>query len=291
MRIGVIGLGIIGSRMAANWKLAGHDVIGWNRTRSRAQDLGLAMADSPRELAARCDVMMLIVGDPASLHQVVDGPGGIATGSLAGKIVMNATTVGAEDNLQTDVAVRNAGGRFLETPFTGSKGGAEAAKLVFYVGGDDGLMKEVEPLLLQIGVKLFHFGPVGSAADAKLVMNMMLANLMLAMAEGFAFARKAGLNMKTFVNAYRMNAGWSVLADMKSPKMLQGDYSTHFSLKHMDKDIRLALERAHALGVSTPLTRRLKEVFDASMEAGMGEDDFSTLYRLIERQSGLADAR
>lgn len=143
----------------------------------------------------------------------------------------------------------------------------------------------MEPLLLQIGRKCFYFGDVGSAADAKLIMNMMLANLMEAMAEGVEFARKAGLDMSTFLDAYKMNAGYSALADMKLVTMLNDDYDTHFSLKHMDKDVRLAIERARALHVATPLTERLKEIFTDGMAAGCGDEDFSVLYRLVRNKS------
>lgn len=287
MKIGVAGLGIIGSRMAANWGKAGHTVAGWNRTRKNAAGLGIPLAATPRDLAGQSDVIMVVVADPPALEQVISGPDGIAAGSLSGKVVLNASTVGSEHNRAADALVRSAGGEFLETPFTGSKAGAEAARLVFYVGGSRELYRRVEPVLLQIGTKTFHFGPVGTAADAKLIMNMMLANLMQAIAEGFVFARKAGLDMQTFNEAYRMNAGWSMLAEMKTGSMLNGDYSTHFSLKHMNKDIRLALQRAQELGVSTPLTQRLKAVFTAAMEAGMCEEDFSTIYRLAARRSGL----
>jgi glyoxylate/succinic semialdehyde reductase len=286
MHIGVIGLGIIGSRMARNWQKAGHQVIGWNRTRKHAEGLGIPLAATPAELAAKANVVMIVVADPPALESVVSGADGIARTSLKGKTVLNASTVGARDNRQTEKAVRAAGGEFLETPFTGSKGGAEAAKLVFYVGGDTALLRRIEPLLLQIGTKIFHFGAVGTAADAKLIMNLMLANLMQAMAEGFVLAQKTGLDMSTFVAAYKANAGWSILGDMKVPKMLERDFAAHFALKHMDKDLRLALERAAEVKADLPQAKRLKEIFSEAMAAGMGDDDFSTVYRLVAEKTG-----
>lgn len=282
MNIGVIGCGIIGSRMARNWQKAGHTVTGWNRTRSHAEGLGFPLVESPADLALHSDVIMIVVADPPALDGVIAS---LCRSPLQGKTVLNASTVGPHDNQRADKAVRAAGGEFLETPFTGSKGGAEAAKLVFYVGGDAGLLKRVQPLLMQIGTRCFHFGPVGAAADAKLVMNMMLANVMEAMAEGFVFARKAGLDMPTFQEAYKMNAGHSALADMKCAAMLAGDFATNFSLKHMDKDLRLALSRAGELDAACPLTARLKEVFSEGMAEGWGDEDFSVLYRLIAKKS------
>ncbi|MEI6787685.1 MAG: NAD(P)-dependent oxidoreductase [bacterium] len=285
MNIGIIGCGIIGSRMGKGWQKAGHRVIGWNRTASHAKEAGFPLVESPAAVASESDVIIVVVADPPALISVTEGPLGLTRVSLKGKVVMNASTVGPADNQRAARQIQGAGGEFLEVPFTGSKGGAEAGKLVFYVGGDKDLVARMEPLLLQIGQKCFHFGPVGTAADAKLIMNMMLANLMEAMTEGLVFAGKAGLDRATFIEAYKMNAGYSVLADMKIEKMLAGDYSTHFSLKHMDKDIRLALERAAELKAACPLTERLKEIFSDAMKAGWGEEDFSVLYRLISEKT------
>jgi 3-hydroxyisobutyrate dehydrogenase-like beta-hydroxyacid dehydrogenase len=285
MNIGIIGCGIIGSRMGQGWQRAGHRVIGWNRTQAHAKDAGFPVVDSPVAVASESDVIVIVVADPPALISVTEGPQGLTRVSLKGKVILNASTVGPEDNQRAARQIQDAGGEFLEIPFTGSKGGAEAGKLVFYVGGDKDLAARMEPLLLQIGQKCFHFGAVGTAADAKLIMNMMLANLMEAMTEGLVFAGKAGLDRATFIEAYKMNAGYSVLADMKIGKMLAGDYSTHFSLKHMDKDVRLALERAAELKTACPLTERLKEVFSEAMKTGWGEEDFSVVYRLISEKS------
>ncbi len=287
MKIGIIGLGIIGSRMAANWVKAGHAVTAWNRTRPTTPPPGVTLANSPCDVARQCEVIMIVVADPPALQRVVSGPDGIASAPLAGRIVMNASTVGPSDNQQAEAAVRQAGGAFLETPFTGSKAAAEAGKLVFFVGGDPALLPRMEPLLLQVGHKVFPFGPVGRAADAKLIFNLMIANLMQAMAEGFAFARKAGLDMDAFVSAFKVNAAYSGLADLKMPKILSGDFSPHFALKHMDKDLRLALERAAELHLDLPQTRLLKNSYSEAMAQGWGDDDFAVLYRQVAEKSGL----
>lgn len=285
MNIGIVGCGIIGSRIGKNWKQAGHTVLGWNRTPAHARNLDFPLADTPASLARTSDIILIVVADPAALVSVMEGPDGIASVPLQGKVVLNAGTVGPGDNLRAAKSVAEAGGEFLEVPFTGSKDGAAGGKLVFYAGGNAALFRRMEPLLLQIGKKCFYFGPVGTASDTKLIMNMMLANLMQAMAEGFALAQHAGLDIGTFIEAYKLNAGYSVLADMKIEKMLEGDFSTHFSLKHMDKDIRLALARAGELQAACPLTSRLKEVFSEGMAQGWGDEDFSVLFRLIERKS------
>lgn len=286
MKIGVIGLGIIGSRMAKRWLAAGHEVVGWNRTPSHARGLGIRLAATPAELAGLADLILVVVADPAALRQVVSGRNGIAAGSLKGKVVLNASTVGAVDNQRAEAAVRAADGRFLETPFTGSKDAATHGGLVFYVGGDKALLKKVEPILLQVGKKCLHFGPVGRGADMKLVMNMILASQMQSMSEGVLFVRRCGIDWSTFVEAYRMNAGWNLLCDMKVPKLCARDFSPHFALKHMSKDVRLALARAKAAGLVLPHARNTGKVYREAMRRGFGDLDFAAVYCALEaRQS------
>jgi 3-hydroxyisobutyrate dehydrogenase-like beta-hydroxyacid dehydrogenase len=277
MKIGVVGLGIIGSRMAANWRRAGHEVSGWNRTPAHAAKLGLPLCETPSGLARICDVVMVVVSDPAALESVISGPDGIATTSLAGKLVMNASTVDAAANRRTCAAVQAAGGVFVESPFTGSKDGAESAKLVFYVGGDNEVVKRAEPLLLQVGARVFHFGSVGCASDVKLAMNVMVANIMQTMVEAVAFVKAAGVDMGIFEEAYRMHASWCGLSAMKLPKLMNGDFSPHFSVKHMNKDIGLALKRAAELGVPLPHTGHIRALLEQAMMQGLGDLDFSAL--------------
>lgn len=281
MKIGIAGLGIIGSRIAQNWRKAGHEVAGWNRTRSAAEALGLPLADTPAALAAACDVVVVVVADPPAVRSVVSGPDGIATVSLRGKLCIDLSTVDPATNKAAEAAVRRAGGDFVEAPFTGSKGGAETGRLIFFAGGEPEAVRRAEPILLQTGAKVFHFGPVGTASDAKLAMNLMLANYMQALAEGFLYARRAGLDMARFVEAFRMNAGWCGLAEIKVPKIIVGDFSPHFSLKHMDKDLRLALERSEEFDANLPQTVHLKGLFNEALAKGVGEQDFAILYQSL----------
>lgn len=282
MRIGVIGLGIIGARMAVRWREAGHEVCGWNRTASHARGLGIRLLKTPADVAVNSDVVVVVVADPAALKSVVRGTQGIASVSLKGKVVIDAGTVGPKDNQDAECAVRSAGGRFLETPFTGSRDAATAGKLVFYVGGNKSLMQKMLPVLMQVGRKCFHFGPVGRGSDMKLIMNMMLAGQMQSMAEGAMLVRKCGIAWSTFVEAYRMNAGWNLLCEMKIPKLRDRDFSTHFALKHMSKDVRLAVKRIRDLGVDLPHLRHTRKMFAEAMRRGYGDSDFSVLYRSLE---------
>ena len=277
MKIGIVGLGIIGSRMAANWRKAGHEVVGWNRTREHAEKLGIPLCDTPRALAERCEAIMVVVSNPAALNTVVSGTDGLASTSLVGKLVLNATTVDAAANKRMCAAVLAAGGRFVETPFTGSKDGAETGKLVFYVGGDVADVRQAEPLLLQTGARVFHFGPVGSASDVKLAMNLMIASIMQSMVEAFDLVKASGVDLDVFTEAYKVNASWCGLSAMKLPKLRDRDFSPHFSVKHMTKDMGLAVQRAAELGVPVPHTCHVHALLQQAMQQDLGDLDFSAL--------------
>jgi len=286
MNIGVIGLGIIGSRMAKNWQRAGHRVVGWNRTRAHAEGLGIPLAETPAVLAEKSELVVIVVADPPAVKAVLSGPNGVTTADLHGKVVINASTVGAADNREAEKAVSAAGGEFLETPFTGSKSGAEAGTLVFFVGGNPAVLKRVEPVLLQTGSKVLYFGPTGAASDVKLALNMMAASAVQAMAEAFNFVKLAGVDLQGFIDAYRHNMGWSQLAELKAPKMLTGDFSPHFALKHMDKDLRLFVERAAELNLCLRHAAALKRIFSDAMNHGWGDEDYSVLQRLAGENAG-----
>lgn len=287
MNIGILGMGIIGTRLAARWRQAGHAVAGWNRTRRDNWPADVARLPTPAAIARASEAIVIVVADPPALRQVLAGPDGVAAAPLAGKTILNASTVDASSNRRAEATVRTAGGAFLETPFTGSKDGAESGRLVFYAGGDAADVRRMEPLLLQVGARVLHFGPVGAAADVKLAMNLMLANQMAAMAEGFAFIERAGIPLAAFVEAYQLNAGWSGLAAMKAPKIMARDFSPHFSVKHMAKDVRLALARGAELDADLPHTRHVATLFAAALEQGLGEEDFSALYRALRPARGL----
>ncbi len=285
MKVGVIGLGIIGSRMARRWKEAGHEVLGWNRTRSHAEGLDIPLAATPASLARNCDVLMIVVADPPALERVISGPDGLTSIPLTGRIVMNASTVDAAANRKAEAAIKVAGGRFLETPFTGSKLAAEQGRIVFYVGGDRALLQQVEPLLMQVGVKTFHFGPVGRAADVKLSMNLLVAVMVEAMVEAMVFAKAAGVEMDTWEEAFRAHLAWSGLADLKVPRIRSGDFEPHFALKHMWKDMRLTALRAQEMGLDLPAMRQIELLLSQASEAGLADRDFSALQCLIAARS------
>jgi len=175
--------------------------------------------------------------------------------------------------------VEAAGAEFLEAPFTGSKPAAEARKTVFYLGGTVELVEKARPVLERLGAHLLHIGPLGTASSLKLAMNLNLALMMEALSESLTLARQAGISDEKFFDALHINAGRSGLSDLKEQKLRAKDYAPQFSLKHMNKDLRLALETAGDLDL--PAANALKSFYDKGMNAGFSEDDFTGLIRLL----------
>lgn len=271
----ILGLGIIGQEWARNLQTDGVPLAVWNRTPREFDGLP-ALSPSPADAARDADLIIIVVADPPAVQDVLSeilpvlGPG---------QIVAQASTVSAKWNLTFADQVEKTGAGFLEIPFTGSKLAAVDRKTVFYVGGDEALLARVEPTLARISVVRQHIGPLGRAASLKLAMNMNSALLLEALGESLSFARAAGISDATYFEALKANAGRSGISDLKEPKLRAGDYSPQFSLKHMDKDLRLALESAGTQPL--PQLRKLKELYDAGMAKGWGDEDFSSLLKLL----------
>jgi 3-hydroxyisobutyrate dehydrogenase-like beta-hydroxyacid dehydrogenase len=271
----ILGLGIIGTEWARNLHADGVPLAVWNRTAK--SDPGLpAPAKDPAEAVRGAELIILVVADPPAVEQVLNQ---IEPALGPGKILAQASTVSAAWNLKFAARVEKTGAKFLEIPFTGSKPAAIARQTVFYVGGDKDLLDRAEPVLSRISATRLHIGPLGSAASLKLAMNMNIAMLMEGLSESLRFARAAGIPDEIFFAALKVNTARSAMTDLKEPKLRAGDFAPQFSLKHMDKDLRLALESAGDLDL--PQLRKLKGQYDAGMAKGLGDSDFSVLLSLL----------
>jgi len=271
-RVTVIGLGIIGSAWAKNLHADGLAVRGWNRT---PKDFPFYEADLVRSVKD-AEMIIIVVADPAAVESILDG---IVPRLRAGQLVVQSSTISARWTKLFAARVEAVGAQFLEAPFTGSKPAAEARKTVFYLGGTTELIEKARPVLSRLGSQLLHIGPTGTASSLKLAMNLNIAIISEALSESLTLARVEGIPDDKFFEALHLNAGRSGFADLKEPKFRSGDYSPQFSLKHMTKDLRLALETAGSLEL--PLTKKLKSLYDKGMESGFSEDDLIGVIRLL----------
>jgi 3-hydroxyisobutyrate dehydrogenase-like beta-hydroxyacid dehydrogenase len=271
-RIAVVGLGIIGSAWARNLQADGLDVRGWNRSPKKEPfyeaHLARAVADA--------EMIIIVVADPPAVESVLDV---IVPRLKRGQIVAQSSTISAHWTKLFAQRVEATGAEFLEAPFTGSKPAAEARKTVFYLGGSAELVEKARPVLERLSASRLHIGPIGTASSLKLAMNLNLALAMQSLSESLTLTRAEGISDEKYFEALHLNVGRSGLSDLKEPKLRGKDYAPQFSLKHMNKDLRLALETAG--GLDLPAARTLKSFYDKGMDAGLGDDDFSGMIRLL----------
>lgn len=279
--VGLIGLGIIGKRVAASLRAHGLNVYVWSTSpHSEPNFLG-----SPAEVAEVCDLIQLFVPDAAALLQIIE-----AMKLEPRHLVLCHATVGPEAVLEAARRVEAMGAHFLDAPFTGSKGAAEKGELVYYIGGEDGLLRLAEPVLRASSKAIIKIGKLGDASVLKLATNMLVAVTNQALAEALALVRNAGIDGSVLQVALEEHAVRSALTDMKLPKMLGSDYEPQFALKHALKDMRLALELAEKLGLDLPATLFSTTSLCGGMERGWGDLDFSAVARFYEQLQKSAPA-
>ena len=278
MTIAVLGLGIIGSVWADNLRADGHEVRGWNRTpQPDFPGFTRAITDAVRG----ADFVFLVVADPQAVQDVLD----VALPHLGeGQIVVQSSTISPHWTLEFASQVEKTGAEFLEAPFTGSKPAALARETVWYLGGEAALIERARPVLKPLSKTIMHVGPRGSASALKLAMNLNIAGVAQALCESLAFARGCGLSDEMFFEALGANVSKSGLSTLKEPKLRAGDYAPQFSLKHLEKDLRLTLETATENEIELPQTTALRQLYVEGLEKGWGDEDFIGLIRILNAQ-------
>jgi len=197
-------------------------------------------------------------------------------------VVMCHGTIGLEGTLEAERKVKETGARFLDAPFTGSKGAAESRQLAYFVGGDEDTFVRAQPVLEASAKSIVYIGAVGQAAVVKVVTNLISAATVQMLAESLALVRKAGIASEALRAAIEPNAMRSGLIDLKLPKMVTGEYEPHFSLKHMFKDVQLGMQLANSLGVDLPATSTIAGVMFKAMSQGWGDLDYAALAKAYE---------
>ena len=271
--VGLIGLGIIGSRVAAGLRAAGFQVYVWNRSAKPSPNF----LGSPGEIAQAADIIQIFVADAAALFEVIES---MADALTPEHVVVCSATVGPEAVIEAARFVQARGAAFLDAHFTGSKVAAEKRQLVYYIGGDDAVFQRAKPVLEATSKAIVRIGEIGHAATIKVVTNMISAVTVQTLAEGLAIVQKAGLDSAVLAAAIEQNACRSGVVELKLPKMAAGDYEPHFSLKHMFKDVQLGIQMANALDLEIPVTTVTAGVMYGAMNRGWADLDFSALYKV-----------
>lgn len=288
-RVAFLGLGIMGEPMARNLLRGGCDLRVWNRTASRATALvreGALRADTPEEAVRHAEFTIAMLADPPALEAIVRNAGGVLSGLPRDAVLINMGTQGIAQVEALALEVRERGGFFLDAPVTGSRAGATEGTLTILAGGESSVLERAKPVLELVGRTILHVGKVGDGTRAKLILNLVQAGMLTVFSEGLSLAKRLDLPPATVLQVLEHSAGNAPLFRYKGGFLLRRDFSTNFSLRLMNKDLKLILGEADRLGVRLDASRTVSDLFSAAMAAGYSEEDFLSIAKLVERLAG-----
>lgn len=292
-KLGFVGLGLMGSRIAKRLLDAGHQVSGYNRTQAKAEALiqaGLVWKNSPGEVAQAADITFSMVTDTAALSYIVEGDDGILAGLSAGKIYVEMSTVSPKAIRLLSGRVAVTGAQMLEAPVSGSLPAAEGGTLILYVGGKAETLEQVRPVFEQISQKIIHVGDNGQAIAMKIAINLNLPSQLVSLFEGVLLAERSGVPRATAIDGLLNSVAASTAMKYRGPFMLKMPDEVWFSAAMMKKDIQLALELGEEAGVELKTAKLVDELLDQAIAQGWGDQDFAVLYRVVEQLSMRSEA-
>jgi 3-hydroxyisobutyrate dehydrogenase-like beta-hydroxyacid dehydrogenase len=291
MRIAFLGLGIMGSRMAANLVRAGFELTVWNRTRSTAeafcaQHSSVELAESPAAAGAAAEVVVTMVVDGDQVRKLLLGSDGAATGAGPGTLFIDCSTIGplAARTIGAELAAREM--ELVDAPVTGSSPRAEDGTLTIMAGGGDEAVARARPVLEAMGQLIVHAGPLGQGQVVKVINNAVAATNAAVLGEALLVGAAAGADLDALVEVMAAGSGGSAMLSLKADPMRRHDYATLFKLEHMLKDVRLCLEEGQAAGVPFQFAALTREILTAATGRGLGDADFAALIEVLEGAAG-----
>jgi 3-hydroxyisobutyrate dehydrogenase-like beta-hydroxyacid dehydrogenase len=285
MKLGFVGLGKMGWPMSMNLLKAGHDLVVYNRSippRERAKEAGAIVVESPRAVAEASDMVFTCIATPSAVESVYLGDGGLWDGARAGHLFVDLSTISPSLARKLAERFQERDAQVLDAPVSGGPSGAEAGTLAIMVGGDAGAFAQAEPVLADMGEKLFHCGPVGSGSTVKLLNQLLVGINTMGVVEAALASRRSGVDLDLIQQVIKASTGYSKLFDSRFEKAIKGDLSTIFSLDLLIKDLRLGLEMARELGLDLPLASKALSIYEQASQAGLGEEDSIAILRMLE---------
>ena len=289
MRVGVIGLGIMGAPMARNLLRAGHRVVVQGRRAARVQPLveaGASAVATASEVASAADAVVTCLPDGPDVEQVVAGPDGVLAGAAPGLLVIDTSTIAPDTARGLAARCGEAGVAFLDAPVSGGEQGAIAGTLSIMVGGDAAACERAAPVFAAIGKTVTHMGASGQGQMTKLVNQVIGATTLAAVAEGLTLAAHAGLDPTAVIAAVGSGAATSWQLANLGPRIQRGDWAPGFMVRLQQKDLRLALAAAARVGVPLPATAVVHQLFTAVEAGGGGGLGTQALARALETLAG-----
>lgn len=288
MKIGFIGLGIMGSRMAERLVDSGHDLRVHNRTRSKADRLvgkGAIFADTAADAAGGVEVLITMLASPETVSELAHGDQGFLSTLSPEAVWMDCSTVDPNFARELDLECRGRGLRYLESPVSGTRVHAQDGKIVFYVGGNQDDLDHVKPLMEVMGTKTIHLGLCGTAASLKLVLAHLVASSVVAFAEGAVLGEALGLDRDTLFELMAESPTVAPFLREDKEKMKDVEFETDFPLHLMVKDTSLVSLAAREVGISMPLANSVDDAYRMAEDRGLGREDYTAVYRSLKNEA------
>ena len=295
MKIGFIGLGIMGRPMARNILAGGyHDLYVWNRSPGPAEELAEAGAVSAtkEQIGRECDVILTMLPNSPQVRSVMLGPEGVAQFMHAGQIYVDMSSINPVSSREIAAELEKIGVEMLDAPVSGGEPKAVDGTLSFMVGGKQEVFDQVKPLLMTMGSSVIRCGGIGAGNTTKLANQIIVACNIQAVAEALTLAQKAGVDPAVVVEAIRGGLAGSTVMNAKAPMMIAGDDKPGFKVDLHIKDLNNALDCAHTVGAPLPMTAEAMEVLQIiSHDGGGGNKDHSAMAQYYEKLAGIRIGR
>ncbi|GLI51640.1 MULTISPECIES: NAD(P)-dependent oxidoreductase [Tepidanaerobacter] len=280
--IGFIGTGVMGKSMAKNLIKAGYELLVYNRTKSKAQELielGAAWKDSPAEIAKEADAVITMVGYPKDVRELYLGEGRVIENAKKGSYLIDMTTSSPKLAMEIYEEAKARGLYALDAPVSGGDVGAREATLSIMVGGDREAFEEVKPIFEAMGKNIVLQGKAGAGQHTKMSNQIAIASNMIGVCEAMAYAKKAGLDPKLVLKSIESGAAGSWSLSNLAPRMLDGDFRPGFYIKHFIKDMKIALESAEEMGLKTPGLKLALSLYEELAEKGEEDSGTQALFK------------
>ena len=283
MAIGFIGLGNLGTAITTRLSQLGETLVVYNRNIEKIKDLGYEIVSSPKEILQKCDVIFLCLFDSEAVKQILTGDNGLLCEELKGKTIIDLTTNHYEEVLEFHKLVNDFGANYLENPVFGSVAPALKGELTVVSSGKTEVFEAMRPILEKIAKEIFHLPTPSSATKMKLINNLCLGSFMATLAECTALAESCEIPKAKALEILGVGGGQSLVLKAKTQKLIDEDFSPHFSNNAINKDLHLLQDLAYNLQQPLYSACLPKELFSKMKMMGKGEEDFSSIYQLFKK--------
>lgn len=290
MKIGVAGLGLMGSGMASRLLMSGFEVSVYNRSKSKARVFSkrAKISATPAELASNCDLIITVVTDFEALQEVLLGDHGVINSGNKRLVVADASTISPSQSESCATNLRKHGMEMLGMPVMGGPAAAETGELVPIVSGSKLAFEKAKPAIEALGKNIFYLGERDGAANAvKLALNLNIALIASAVSEGITLVRSMGIDPSVFIQVLNSTYFRTGLSEKKGPKMAAGNFEPSFHLKNMLKDLELASITALSEKITLPQTALAQQIFRAANNSGYAELDYTAICAFLAKINGI----